>query len=234
MQQLEARARQQEQHIQELHADSHELHAQADAARREAAIAHKQLRESRAAFKARTEHFALEVGRVCSPFTESKSDKGPAQNRQPFLNPNHDVNLHAYTLKVTMQGLNLVCCAWQPCVALHRHKIPGQMQSLQYWAALLQVGDLHRAVQLAASDPGSDLAPSHADFADRVKQLVEQLHQVQAQKDADAAHALREAQQQHSIMRGRMQALHDGYRRLRHRVEDQVGATSGLRHAAYG
>eukprot|EP00891_Asterochloris_glomerata_P006625 jgi/Astpho2/6625/Aster-x1385 len=143
VQQLEARARQQEQHIQELHADSHELHAQADAARREAAIAHKQLRESRAAFKARTEHFALEVG------------------------------------------------------------------------------DLHRAVQLAASDPGSDLAPSHADFADRVKQLVEQLHQVQAQKDADAAHALREAQQQHSLMRGQMQALHDGYRRLRHRVEDQ-------------
>ena len=133
VQQLEARARQQEQHIQELHADSHELHAQADAARREAAIAHKQLRESRAAFKARTEHFALEVGRVCSPFTESKSHKGPAQNRQPFLNPNHDVNLHGYTLKVTPQGLNLVCCAWQPCVALHRHKIPGQMQSLQYW-----------------------------------------------------------------------------------------------------
>ena len=102
------------------------------------------------------------------------------------------------------------------------------MQSLPCLAALLQVGDLHRAVQLAASDPGSDLAPSHADFADRVKQLVEQLHQVQAQKDADAAHALREAQQQHSLMRGRMQALHDGYRRLRHRVEDQVGLHLGL------
>ena len=122
---------------------------------------------------------------------------------------------------------NLVCCAWQPCAALCRLEISSQMQSLQTLVSLLQVGDLHRAVQLAASDPGSDLAPSHADFADRVKQLVEQLHQVQAQKDADAAHALREAQQQHSLMRGRVQALHDGYRRLRHRVEDQVGAASG-------
>ena len=73
VQQLEAHARQQEQHIQELHADSHELHAQADAARRETAIAHRQLRESREAFKARIEHFALEVGPICIPQLERKN-----------------------------------------------------------------------------------------------------------------------------------------------------------------
>ena len=229
VQQLEARARQQEQHIQELHVDSHELHAQADAARREAAIAHKQLRESREAFRTRIEHFALEVSHLQSNFRIKKG-----QCSRPDLatrNVPQPHNRHAYILKAGFESC-LLCMA-ALCSAVPTQD-PCQMQSLQCFAALLQVGDLHRAVQLAASDPGSDLAPSHADFADRVKQLVEQLHQVQAQKDADAAHALREAQQQHSLMRGRMQALHDGYRRLRHRVEDQVGPASGPGHVAYG
>jgi ABC-type phosphate transport system auxiliary subunit len=47
--------------------------------------------------------------------------------------------------------------------------------------------------------------------------------QVQAQKDADAAHQMKEVHARHASLRHSLKALHAAYTQLRLRLEDVVG-----------
>ncbi len=49
------------------------------------------------------------------------------------------------------------------------------------------------------------------------------LLQVQAQKDADAAHQMKELHARHASLRHSLKALHAAYTQLRLRLEDMVG-----------
>ncbi len=49
--------------------------------------------------------------------------------------------------------------------------------------------------------------------------------QVQAQKDADAAHQMKELHARHASLRHSLKALHAAYTQLRLRLEDVVGHT---------
>ncbi len=49
--------------------------------------------------------------------------------------------------------------------------------------------------------------------------------QVQAQKDADAGHQMKELHARHASLRHSLKALHTAYTQLRLRLEDMVGHT---------
>ncbi|KAL3149265.1 hypothetical protein ABBQ32_002082 [Trebouxia sp. C0010 RCD-2024] len=91
---------------------------------------------------------------------------------------------------------------------------------------MLEAADLQKACAIGRDDPGSDLAPTQADFQDRVHSLAAQLMQVQAQKDADAAHQRKELHARHASLRHSLKALHAAYRQLRLRSEDMVTPSS--------
>ncbi|DBA70526.1 TPA: hypothetical protein ACH3X2_011925 [Trebouxia sp. C0005] len=85
---------------------------------------------------------------------------------------------------------------------------------------MLEAGDLQKACAIARDDPSSDLVPTQADFQERVQSLAAQLLQVQAQKDADAAHQIKELHARHAGLRHSLKALHAAYAQLRMRLED--------------
>ena len=51
-------------------------------------------------------------------------------------------------------------------------------ESIHHNHVLMQAGDLQKACAIARQDPGSDLAPTPADFQERVQSLAAQLLQV--------------------------------------------------------
>ncbi|KAK9824618.1 hypothetical protein WJX72_011772 [[Myrmecia] bisecta] len=84
----------------------------------------------------------------------------------------------------------------------------------------LEVADLSQAAGIGARDPSSELAPSLADFRDKVQRLAGQLTEVQAQKDADAQHQLDQLLGRHTKLKRSFKALYAAYRDLRYHLED--------------